>query len=225
MNKRTKRIQMSTKLYKYYVFDFDGTLVDSMPYFGAMMLRILEEEKVSYPEDIVKIITPLGYGGSADYFRETLGVQKTKEELISRMLSLAKEDYTYHIPLKEGVKEALVMLKEKGASLNILTASPHDVLDVCLKRLGIWELFDNVWSCDDFDTTKANPEIYRMVAEKLDTGVDEYLFVDDNLNAVKTAKSAGVPSCGIYDKSGEDFADALKEVADGYLMTLSDLLT
>lgn len=215
---------MKTKLYKHYVFDFDGTLVDSMPYYGALMLRILDEAGVSYPDDVLKIITPLGYGGAADYFREALGMNEDRDTLISRMLALAKEDYTHHIPLKEGVREALFALKEKGASLNILTASPHDVLDVCLKRLGVWELFDNVWSCDDFATTKADSEIYRMVAKKLDTGVGEYLFIDDNLNAVKTAKDAGVPSFGIFDKSGEAFREELRAAADGYLMKLCDLL-
>ena len=140
------------------------------------------------------------------------------------MLSLAKENYELHIPLKEGVKETLLSLREGGASLNILTASPHDVLDVCLKRLGIYELFDNIWSCDDFETTKANPEIYLEAARRLGVSPREYLFIDDNYNAVKTAMNAGVVAYGIYDKSGEDFAEALQELADGYLMTLADLL-
>ena len=54
--------------HKYYLFDFDGTLVDSMPTFCSSMLRILQENHVSYPEDVTKIITPLGLNGTADYF-------------------------------------------------------------------------------------------------------------------------------------------------------------
>ena len=215
---------METKVYKYYVFDFDGTLVDSMPYFGALMIRILKENGIPYPDDIIKIITPLGYGGTADYFIRTLGLPSDRATLVSRMLALAKEDYEKYIPLKDGVREALLALKARGASLNILTASPHDVLDVCLMRLGIYELFDNVWSCDDFHTTKANPDIYRQVAERLGIAPSEYVFIDDNYNAVATAKSAGTVACGIYDKSGEDFEQALREMADAYLMTLGDLL-
>ena len=214
---------MKTNIYKNYVFDFDGTLVDSMPYFGDLMIRILEENGISYPEDIIKIITPLGYGGTAEYFIRVLGLPSERDALVRRMLSLAKEDYEKHIPLKAGVEEGLRLLKERGASLNILTASPHDVLDVCLKRLCIYELFDNVWSCEDFGTTKANPDIYRQVAERLSVAPSEYLFVDDNYNAVATAKSAGTIAYGIYDKSGEDFEQALREMADGYLMSLTEL--
>ncbi len=216
--------KITTNVCNYLVFDFDGTLVDSMPYFASLMIRILDEEKISYPSDIVKIITPLGYGGTADYFREVLGLGVERNALIGRMLALAKEDYENRIPLKEGVKEGLLALKERGISLNILTASPHDVLDICLERLEVWNLFDHIWSCEDFGTTKADPDIYRQVADRMGIGVDEYIFIDDNLNAVATAKRAGVKSFGIYDKSGEDFAEDLRRIADGYLMTLLDLL-
>lgn len=215
---------MTTKIYKYYLFDFDGTLVDSMPYYAKAMLQILDENGISYPEDIVKTITPLGYGGTADYYLDTFRLPLSREATVSRMLSLAKGHYELRVPLKEGVRETLICLRERGASLNILTASPHDVLDVCLRRLGVYDLFDNIWSCDDFQTTKANPDIYLEVAKRLHITPDEYLFIDDNYHAVATAMKAGVPAYGIYDKSGEDFENALREMADGYLTKLSDLL-
>ena len=40
------------------ILDFDGTLVDSMPVYAAMMRGILDEQQVAYGEDIIKIITP-----------------------------------------------------------------------------------------------------------------------------------------------------------------------
>ena len=61
-----------------YLFDFDGTLVDSMPTYVSVMLRILDEYSIPYGEDIVRIITPLGYRGTAEYYR-TLGVTASVE--------------------------------------------------------------------------------------------------------------------------------------------------
>ena len=52
---------------KAYLFDFDGTLVDSMPTYVSVMLRILDENGVKYEDDIIKTITPLGYKGTAEY--------------------------------------------------------------------------------------------------------------------------------------------------------------
>lgn len=214
---------MQTTIYNTYLFDFDGTLVDSMPAYTEAMLRILDEEGLTRPEGVVKIITPLGYGGTADYYI-SLGARSSREDLLTRMHAYAYDEYAYRIPLKEGVGEALRALRQRGASLNILTASPHAVLDVTLKRLGILDLFDNVWSCEDFDTTKSNPKIYHMAAERLGVAPDEYVFIDDNLNAVRTAHEAGIPTLGIYDSSSAEYESEIRATADGYLMTLNELL-
>lgn len=208
---------------KTYLFDFDGTLVDSMPAFISVMLRILDENNIKYEDDIIKIITPLGYAGTAKYFIE-LGVNMSEDELMALMNNYIYDEYKYNIPAKKNVKEVLEKLKESGANLNILTASPHVVLDPCLQRLGIYDLFTNVWSCDDFGTTKADPEIYKMAAEKIGEPVENVLFLDDNYNADKTAKSSGVKVCGVYDDSSKDYVDEIKQVCDYYIYDFSELM-
>lgn len=208
---------------KTFLFDFDGTLVDSMPTFGAVMVRILDERRIRHGDDIVKIITPLGYRGTAEYFR-TLGVKESVEELIEIMNFYARIEYENNIPAKPHVADTLREMKNKGYSLNVLTASPHIALDPCLKRLGLWELFDNVWSCDDFNTTKADQKIYEMAAERLGVSVGDVIFVDDNINAVRTAKSAGMVAVGIFDESGADFMDEFRAAADRYVMSFEELL-
>jgi HAD superfamily hydrolase (TIGR01509 family) len=133
-------------------------------------------------------------------------------------------EYVYNIPAKKNVIEVLKKLKEQGACLNVLTASPHITLDACLKRLGIFDLFDNVWSCDDFSTTKANPEIYKMAAERLGKRVEDVLFLDDNLNADLTAKKAGMLVCGVYDDSSKDYIEEIKKETDYYIYDFLELL-
>lgn len=209
--------------YSYYLFDFDGTLVDSMPTFCSCMLRILDENHISYAKDITKTITPLGLNGTAEYFIHTLGLSMEKAPLISLMKDYMMDAYYYTIPAKANVISVLQTLKERGASLNILTASPHITLDACLKRLGMWELFDNIWSCDDFATTKADPQIYVMAAERLHTTAENVLFLDDNLNADTVAKSAGMRVCGVYDESSRDYAEQMKTVADYYIYDFQEL--
>ena len=208
---------------KTFLFDFDGTLVDSMPTFVSVMLRILNENAIAYTSDIVKIITPLGYNGTAEYFRK-LGLDMPTEEIVSLMNTYALDEYTHRINAKNNVIQTLKKLKEDNADLNILTASPHSMLDVCLKRLGIYDLFTNVWSCDDFNTTKADPKIYKMAAEKIGKPIEEILFIDDNFNADKTAKLSGIKVCGVFDSSSEDYITEIKRVADYYIYDFSELL-
>ena len=153
-----------------------------------------------------------------------LGVKLPKDEIYALMGKYMLEEYTYNIPAKRNVIEVLKKLKERGDSINVLTASPHITLDACLKRLGLFDMFDFVWSCDDFATTKANPEIYKMAAERLGTTVDKVLFLDDNYNADKTAKTAGMKVCGVYDKSSEEYTEEIKSVADYYIDDFAQLL-
>ncbi len=207
-----------------YLFDFDGTLVDSMPTYISAMLRILDENHIQYDNNIIKIITPLGLNGTAEYYINQLGVKMSKEQLVSVMKEYMLDAYLHTIPAKENVPDVLKTLKEQGASLNVLTASPHITLDACLKRLNLWELFDNVWSCDDFNTTKADPQIYVRAAEKLNRSVEDVLFLDDNLNADLTAKAAGMKVCGVYDESSEDYVDQMKAATDFYIYNFKELL-
>ena len=211
-------------MYQYYLFDFDGTLVDSMPTFCTCMLRILDENHITYPADITKTITPLGLNGTATYFIDVMGVKMDKIDLMKLMGAYLMDAYLHTIPAKEFVIEALKELKSRGASLNVLTASPHMTLDPCMKRLGMWELFDNVWSCDDFHTTKADPGIYTQVAEKLGAAVEQILFLDDNLNADLTAKKAGMPVCGVYDDSSKEYVEQMKQANDYYIYNFKELL-
>ena len=74
-----------------------------------------------------------------------------------------------------------------------------------------------------FATTKADPQIYVSAAEKIGQPVDAVIFVDDNVNAVKTAKTAGMISVGIFDESSAEYADEFRGFADGYVESFSEL--
>ena len=206
-----------------YLFDFDGTLVDSMPTFSRVMLRILDEAGIAYGDDIIKTVTPLGYAGAARHFI-SLGLSLTEREAMERMNEYAQDDYLYRIQAKETVRETLHALRARGDSLNVLTASPHAVLDGCLARVGLLSLFDNVWSSDDFGTSKSDPDIYRRAAERLGCSTNELTFLDDNLGACLAARAAGARVLGVFDPSSADSEDEMRKTLDGYVRTFSELL-
>ncbi|MBQ1259205.1 MAG: HAD family phosphatase [Clostridia bacterium] len=208
---------------KTYLFDFDGTLVDSMPTYGALMLRILDENNIKYGDDILKIITPLGFIDTAKYFIG-MGLDMEHSKIVALMKKYAIDAYTYDVQAKANVVETLRELKRRGCSLNVLTASPHDTLDPCLKRIGIYDIFDNVWSCNDFGTNKSDPNIYHEAARRIGVPVSDVLFLDDNLNADRTAKEAGMQVYGVYDPSSDEYTDEIKAITDGYIYDFSELL-
>lgn len=208
---------MTFKNFSACIFDFDGTLVDSMPAWAGGILQILDDNGVSYPDNIVEIITPLGNAGSINYLIDTLGLKLSFDEVFAEMRKFFLPKYLYEISIKPGVKDFLEKLSAQGVSLNVLTASSHDTLDPCLKRVGIFDLFDNVWSCDDFDKTKTDPEIYNCAVSLLGVEKSKVAFFDDNIGAVKTAKKAGLYTVAVYDESSDGVKDEMKQIADTYI--------
>lgn len=208
-----------------YLFDFDGTLADSMPCFSQKMINVLNRSGVAYPKDIVKTVTPLGTVDIARYFHEKLHVPFTIEEIMKQMDDYALVEYRDHIPLKDGVLEYLQMLKQHNCSLNILTASPHHLLDPCLKRNGIWDLFDHVMSCDDLGLTKSNPDIYLAAAKRIGVDLSDMVFFDDNIHAVKTAVSANLYTIGVYDASSAEYAEQIQQLCNTYITSMREMLS
>ena len=206
-----------------YLFDFDGTLVDSMPIYAELMLGLLREYNIPHEPDIIKVTTPLGYRGTAELFCR-MGLPLEVDELVAVMTSRAVDAYTHRVPAKENVPEVLRALRDRGDRLNVLTASPHAMLDPCLRRLGLYDLFDHVWSCDDFATTKADPEIYRMAAARIGQPVEAITFLDDNPGADRTAKQAGMRVIGVYDDSSKEYEAEMRAVCDGYIVNFSELI-
>ena len=205
------------KQFKYYIFDFDGTLVDSMPYWSLSMLTVLEQNNVKYPDDIIEKITPLGNIGAARYFIDKFGISMSVDEIVENIVTVAYPYYRDKVLLKKGVNDLLSHIKNNGGSLNILTASPHKTVDACLRRIGIFDWFDNVWSCEDFGTTKSDPNIYVSAVERLGGSIKETVFFDDNIGAAKTAKQSGLFTVGVYDSSGESFKSELSETCDVFI--------
>ena len=210
-------------MHSTYIFDFDGTLVDSMPYWAQKVLGILDDCGVDYPSDIIKIVTPLGDRGTAEYMRDTLGVPLPLEEIFRQMDAFALVKYRDVIEIKEGVREYLARLRAAGCTLHVLTASPHKMVDPCLTRLGILDWFDNVWSTDDFGMVKSDTAIYRAAVEKIGVDVCDAVFFDDNLTAVQTAAEAGLCTVGVYDPSSEEYIEAIRGAADYYVRTMAEL--
>lgn len=210
---------------KICVFDLDGTLVDSMPYFTKGILSIADEEGISYGEELIRILTPLGYSKSAEYYRDTLGVKGTVEEIYERIESRLIYEYSNNIVLKPGVGEYLGRLSREGARLFVLTASPHSVTDVCLKRNGVYELFERVWSVEDFGLSKSGTELFYRVASDIGCERGEIHYFDDSLIALENARASGYITYGVYDAQTESELSRMKdELSDVLVMSFLDLL-
>ncbi len=190
---------------------------------GGAVLQFLQEQAIPYPDDIIRHITPLGNHGAVKYFQEHLGLDMDEDEAVDRVQAIMLPNYRDVIPLKEGVYDFLVAAKAAGHSLHVLTASPHLTVKPCLTRVGVIDMFENLWSCEDFATTKSDPGIYTA-AERIGVNAVGCVFFDDNIIAVTTAVKAGMPTIAVHDDSGEAFKAKMKAVTR-YIDTFAGLDT
>ena len=210
---------------KKLIFDFDGVLVDSMPYYTQAIVGILERHSIPYDRrEAVADVTTLSRAGIARYLKERFGVTESEADIIADIDRESGKAYRERIPAKEGVPETLEELRREGYSLSVLTATPHPLADDCLRRLGLYDLFDFVWSCDDFGMSKNDPAIFRAAAERLGVGAGDCVMSDDNITALTSAKAAGMGAIGVYDPTSSRLNGQIKAIADDYVYQLRDLL-
>ena len=208
---------------KIYVFDLDGTLVDSMSRYAAGMVAILDEAGISYGNDLIKIITPLGYTKTAEYYINNLGLEGTVAGVVSRMEEKLVFEYSNNIRAKAGVSEYLHRLAADGARLFVLTASPHIVTDVCLKKNGLYDLFEMVWSVEDFGLSKSDTPLFYEVARRIGCERGEINYFDDSLIALANAKKSEYVTYAVYDRHTPDEVEKMKREHDVFVRSFEDM--
>lgn len=209
---------------KAYVFDMDGTLADSMTaVWGVLPLRFLDDRGIKYPDDLLKNVIALGVPGLIAYYKAHFDIKETPDEILTWFLQNGRGMYENTIPAKPFAREALLALKAQGASLNVLTGSPHCFLDPWMERVGFSDLFDNAWSVDDFPITKADPKLYREVARRLGVRNGDCTMVDDSIVPLVAAKKAGWKTVGIYDGVSAGNEAEMRRIADAYIYSFAEL--
>ncbi len=208
---------------KVYIFDLDGTLVDSMPIAVRIVLSLLDEQGISYSPAIIKTLIPLGYQGIAEYYANELGVQRTAKEIFAWFMQKLSASYDGEIRLKPTAKGTLFEMKKKGIRLCVLTGSPHRFVEPCLRREGVFDLFERVWSTEDFRLSKGDGRIYEQAALLLGVQTSDLVLVDDGIHALKAAREVGVTAIGAYDRYSAT-KEELDEAAERWVYELAELL-
>ena len=120
-----------------YIFDMDGTLLDSMGEWTHLGRNYLLSKGITPPADLEETIDAMTMDESAAYF-QTLGIHGDISTINREIMELIHRSYRYQIPLEPGIKELLQELSTKKDSiLCVLTTSERDCAVNAFQRLGI----------------------------------------------------------------------------------------
>lgn len=196
------------------IFDMDGTLLDSMEFWQNLGRRYLESKGKSPEDDLEDVIESMTLQESASYFKTKYDLYEDIEEIIKEVLDFIEDKYLNEIPLKKGVKKFLEKVYSQGYKMCILTTSEKSQAIGALKRTGVLDLFDEVYTDRDFNLSKKDPQIYIKTCEKMGESPSDTVVFEDALYAVESAKKTKCTVVGVYDEYSKGDWDKIISIAD-----------
>ena len=207
---------------KAYIFDLDGTLLDSMNVWEQIDVDFLLKRGLDVPEDYIKEICSRSFPEAAIYTIERFGLPDTVDGLLHEWHSMAAYAYGNTVPLKPNALKYLTTLKNRGAKLAVATSLPAVLYEPVLRNHGIMELFDVICCTDEVTHGKTRPDVFILTAQKLGVAPEMCVVFEDLLQAMQSAKQAGMTVYGVYDESSFDQWELIKKTADGVIYDFKD---
>jgi HAD superfamily hydrolase (TIGR01549 family) len=181
------------------VFDWDGTLVDSLPAIFEANLRVLEEYGLPFDDDRYRA----AYVPDWRLMYQRLGVPDDSLEAAGeRWLSLYRA--AEGAALLPGVSDSLQRLADSGFVLGLVTAGHQDVVEAQLEGFGIGHLLPvRVFGTDDV-ASKPHPEPLLRALRQLDRAerVASARYVGDVPDDMRMARAVGALGIGIESSIG-----------------------
>lgn len=194
-------INMSKFNIKGAIFDLDGTLLNSMDYWASVGEEFLSLSGIEPPAGSSRLFLENGIKGAHKIWQETLGLAKSFEQTYSEIYALMEKKYLSVVNIKDGAREMLEDLRERGVKMCIASATDHYLVEKILKRLCLDHLFSKILTCSEVGAGKNKPLIYELALEHLGTPRDETYVFEDAYYALTTAHENGFHTIGVYDKN------------------------
>ncbi len=204
------------------IFDFDGTLFDSMHVWKGIKYNFFESIGIKLTKDDEEAFKGLFLRELFYLAIERFNLKYSYEELLSMLFEYIKTRYLNETEPKNDIIEFLEKLKSKGVKMGIATATGETALVAVLEKYGMLHYFTPIYSTYTVGASKTEPKVYDVVLNELGTEKETTWVFEDALYAAKTAKASGYNVVGIYDKS-EPLQDELKEIVDIYIHDYSEL--
>ena len=181
------------------IFDLDGVLADSEPWWNQIDAKLLAEHGVAYRGEYHQKVLGVSYRIAIDFYKETFGISAPAEEIMKRRGEIAAEFFADRVGLFPGTREVLEELGELEIPLALATSSVAASARPFLDRHALTSLFEVIVTGDEIEHGKPAPDIYLRAAEKLGATADQCLVVEDALSGIAAAKAAKMRVAAIPD--------------------------
>jgi HAD superfamily hydrolase (TIGR01509 family) len=207
------------------LWDLDGTLVDTEPYWDECQIQLVVEHGGSWNQTDADALVGTDLLTSARYLRRHGGVRLAPTEIVDVLVAGVAERIGQHIPWRPGARELLAELQALAVPCALVTMSYRCLALAVVQALPAGT-FTTVVAGDDVTHGKPHPEPYLTAAARLGVAPSACVAIEDSPTGVASAVAAGVAVLGVVHhvpleaSPGRPLTDTLTGVTPGDLARL-----
>jgi sugar-phosphatase len=173
------------------IFDMDGVLIDSEPFWRQAEMHIFPRVGIQLSEDDCRSTAGLRIDEvvklwHSRYPWSNYPLEQLTQEILDEVVRLVQE---FGEPLS-GVYSSIGQVRSAGLKLGLATSSPVRLMNAVLNRLELTNSFDATLSAEGLPFAKPHPEIFLRTAAALGVSPMECLVIEDTINGMVAAKAA-----------------------------------
>jgi len=186
------KLKLPAGSFKAYLFDCDGTIVDSMPLHYIAWKRVLLEWNCEFEEDLFYAWGGMPVAEIIATLNERQGLAMPVEEVARRKEAL----YFEILPQLKAVPEVLehIVASHGQIPFAVVSGSTRDSVTASLKILNLLDRFDTLVCAGDYQRSKPDPEPFLLAAERLGVAPEDCLVFEDTEMGIQAATAAGMAS-------------------------------
>jgi len=195
------------------IFDMDGLLIDSEPYWQEAAVETLQQFDVALTMEQYHFTTGLRTKEWLEYWFNYFQIDMryangTGETIISKAIEKIKNKGL----AMPGVDYILSFFRERNFKIGLATSSPPALIEVVVDKLGIRDFFQAWSSAETLLYSKPHPQVYLNCADQLNVSPLQCICFEDSFNGMIAAKAARmkcvvVPAPELYAQPQWDAAD------------------
>lgn len=205
------------------IFDFDGTLVDSLDAWRGVEGMLAKKAQVDVKAADRALLTTFTLDETAAWFHERFDLMESAMAVRAAVDEYMIDALSHTVQALPGVRSFLESCKERGVAMSVVSSSPQAYLQTALSATDLLPFFSQVLSVEDLDTTKRDPFIFDHALELMGTSRFSTWGFDDSFYAVSTMHDAGFPVVGIYDEHDAVPRDKWREVTNIVVDSFAEL--
>jgi sugar-phosphatase len=190
------------KLVRAVVFDLDGLMFDSQPFWQAAQLEVFPQVGASITRQDTIDTTGMRVNEMVQMcYAKSPWDSISRDEVCDRIVNRVTELVQQHKPAMPGLNHAIEICQQQGLKLAIASSSPLTLIQTTIEALKLEGVFSVKTSGESLRYAKPHPEVYLNACAALEVEPQECVAIEDSFIGLIAAKAAQMKTIVIPEQS------------------------